>query len=93
MRGSDPGCFEQETADLRADNLTVASGGADRIEQDLTWDDVSAPMLDPTEDSAVEDALLAYAARKAARTGAEWFAGNGNDARTTSSEDGAPADR
>jgi hypothetical protein len=52
----------------------VASGGADRIEQDLTWADVAAPMIDPDEDSGVEDALLAYAHRKAARTGAEWFA-------------------
>ncbi len=52
----------------------MASGGADRIEQDLTWADVAAPMIDPDEDSGVEDALLAYAHRKAARTGAEWFA-------------------
>lgn len=76
----------------RADNTTVASGGADRIEQDLTWADVAAPMIDPDEDSSVEDALLAYAHRKAARTGAEWFAAEWQRRDEAEGEDAAQPD-
>jgi hypothetical protein len=50
-------------------------GAADRVDDPWELDDDSAALrADIEDDGAMELALLAYAQRSAARTGAEWFA-------------------